>query len=163
MSNSMSGKKGVVLYLVLASILVALVLASTILNLILNQARFSHHEVSRVQAYYAALAGANYAFEGVRSGNPPSCWLPSSTTTTHYICKTGGTGACATPGSCDLTDDKLPLSVSQVAISLCGTSDPSLPCCLANPRTCTENACCDTWPANTLKIASKAIYTYTTP
>jgi len=143
----MSGKKGMVLYMVLASILVALVLASSILNLILSQSRFSHHQTSRVQAYYAALAGANYAFERLRSGNQPSCWPASpSTDTTHYICKS--VGSC-TAGPCDLNDDSLPHSVSQVNITVCGT--------------CAPPTCCGTGPSGTLKISSKATYTYTPP
>jgi len=114
----MFGKKGMVLYMVLFSILVALALASSILNIILSQASFSRHEISRVQAYYAALAGANYAFERLRSGNQPSYWQASDTTNTnHCICRTGGTCTYpypdgSTPHTCDsaqgdIIDDNL--------------------------------------------------------
>ena len=169
MPNSILNKKGMVLYMVLASILVALVLASSILNLILSQASFSRHEVKRVQVYYSALAGANYAFERLRSGSQgpdksPPCWPapPAGATydTTRCIYKTGvtGTGICpAAPGSCDLIDDSLPRSVSQVAITLCGTSLPA--CCSSDKRTCSIPACCDTAPSGTLKIISTATYT----
>ena len=124
-----------VLYMVLVSILVALTLASGILNLILSQASFSHHEVSRMQAYYAALAGANYALERLRSGNEPSCW-PTSGDYTRKICRSGGT--CT--DSCDPIDDSLPRIISQITITVGGTG-----------------------PGGTLKISSKATYTYTPP
>jgi hypothetical protein len=63
-----SSRNGVVLYMVLVSILAAMVIASSILSIILSQARLSLHETNRVQAYYAALAGANYAIEKLRTG-----------------------------------------------------------------------------------------------
>ncbi len=157
----MSGKKGMVFYLVLVSIIVALVLASAILNIILSQATFSRHQASRVQAYYAAMAGANYAFEKLRSGNQPSYWYRPSpdpnVTYTHCICRSAPFNTCTYPDSTihtcatdqgDIIDDVLlfvpPTSsdprrhsaVSQVAITVGGTG-----------------------PGGTLKISSKATYT----
>jgi hypothetical protein len=135
MPKLLINKKGIVLYMVLVSILAALVLASSILNIILSQSSFSHHEASRVQAYYAALAGANYALERLRSGNEPSCWSTSGTYT-RKICRSGGT--CTDP--CDPIDDTLPRIISQITIDVGGTG-----------------------PGGTLKISSKATYTYTPP
>lgn len=61
-------KRGIAIYLVLGALIMAVVLARVVLNIILNQASVSHHRQSRVQAYYAAQAGVNYALEKLRTG-----------------------------------------------------------------------------------------------
>ncbi len=68
--------KAVVLYMVLATILIVALLASILLNLTLSQARLTHHEVSRIQGFFAAKAGLVYAYEQLRSG----AWPTSSST-----------------------------------------------------------------------------------
>ena len=67
--QAIAGRRGVILLMLLATILVGGILASVIANLITNQARFTHHQVSRVQAYYSALAAMNLAMENLRTGN----------------------------------------------------------------------------------------------
>ncbi len=130
-------RRGVILYMVLVSILVAVIIASSILNIILSQSRFTYHETSRVQAYYAAMAGLNYAFDNIRSGTNPSCWyVPSSSSYTHYIYKTGATG-------CDI-NDTLPSSILQVAVTVSPGTGPG-----------------NTLPSATL--SAKATYTYIAP
>jgi Tfp pilus assembly protein PilX len=62
-------KKGVVLLIVLGTLLVVASLATVILSLILSHARLTHHQTSRIQAYYAAMAGVNYALEQLRTGS----------------------------------------------------------------------------------------------
>mgnify|MGYP001608167276 CR=1 FL=1 len=106
-------QKGVIMYLVLVSVLMTIVLAGIILNIITSNARFSHHQVSRVQAYYAAMAGVNYAVERLRSGSEASCW-PATGIISRKICRTGGT--CISV--CDPIDDTLPPSISQIDISV---------------------------------------------
>lgn len=68
-------KKGVALFMVLATILIVVVLANVVLNIAASQSRLTHHEVSRIQAYYAAQAGMVYALEKLRNGtwNSGSC------------------------------------------------------------------------------------------
>src|SRR3989338_8459923 len=61
-------KRGVVLFIVLGTLLVVVSLATVILSLILSHARLTHHQTSRIHAYYAALAGMNYAIEKLRVG-----------------------------------------------------------------------------------------------
>jgi Tfp pilus assembly protein PilX len=141
MPKLLINKKGIVLYMVLVSILAALVLASSILNIILSQSSFSHHEASRVQAYYAAVAGVNYAIERLRTG----CWTGSIPTryicrsnTSPQVCSTTFCDSCANT-SCNPIDDNLPAIIQRVDISV---SDAS-----GNP------------PSRT--ISAKAIYTYT--
>jgi Tfp pilus assembly protein PilX len=62
-------KKGVVLLVVLGTILLVVILANIILNSMSSQSRLTHHQVSRIQAYYAAQAGMNYALERLRIPN----------------------------------------------------------------------------------------------
>ncbi len=64
--------KAVVLYMTLATILIVALLAAILLNLTLSQSRLTHHQVSRIQAYYAAKAGIVYAVEQLRSGGSTS-------------------------------------------------------------------------------------------
>ncbi len=62
-------KKGIVLFLVLGTLLVVVSLAAVMLSLILSHARLTYHQTSRIQAYYAAMAGTNYALEKLRIGH----------------------------------------------------------------------------------------------
>lgn len=55
--------------MVLGTLLVVVILANVILSTILSQSRLTHHQISRIQAYYAAMAGMNYALEQLRLGN----------------------------------------------------------------------------------------------
>lgn len=54
--------------MVLMTLLVTAILGTILLNFMSSQTRFTHHQVSRIQAYYAALAGMNYAYERLRTG-----------------------------------------------------------------------------------------------
>lgn len=69
MSRSYLTHKGIALYIVLATLLIVIILANVVLSIILSQSRLTHHQVSRIQSYYACLAGMNYAFEQLRRGN----------------------------------------------------------------------------------------------
>lgn len=60
--------RGVALFMVLVTILMVLVLANVVLSLVANQNRLAHHEISRMQALYAAQAGMVYALEKLRNG-----------------------------------------------------------------------------------------------
>ncbi|MFC1804225.1 hypothetical protein ACFLZ3_00100 [Candidatus Omnitrophota bacterium] len=85
--------RGVVLLMVLGTVLVVTILANVIMGIMLSQSRFTHHKVSRIQAYYAALAGANFAIENLRTGNwnQPGTFplndpdIPFSNTTTIVV------------------------------------------------------------------------------
>jgi len=68
--------------MVLGTIIIVAILITVILSIISSQSRITQHQVSRIQAYYAAQAGMNYALEMLRTGlwtfNPPfnSCQDP---------------------------------------------------------------------------------------
>lgn len=72
--NKLKGfaKKGIALVMVLGTLLVVVILAVIILNIILSHSRLTQHQVGRIQAYYAAMAGINYALEQLRTGNWPA-------------------------------------------------------------------------------------------
>ena len=97
-------KKGVTLLLILALILAVIVLANIALVLISSQARFTHHQVSRIRAYYAAQAGINYTLERLRVGD----WVPDSVNT-YYCINDNGTTMTCTNGS--ISDDDIPFGV----------------------------------------------------
>lgn len=60
--------KGVALLVILCMLFVVAALAAIILNSMLSQSRLTHHQISRIQAYYANLAGINYAMDKLRTG-----------------------------------------------------------------------------------------------
>ena len=102
-------KKGIMLFIVLGTLLVVMTFASIILSLILSHARLTHHQTSRIQAHYAAMAGINYALEKLRLGNDPN-WQAG--TYTHKLCRSG----CAEAG--DINDSDLPSSIQRVEITV---------------------------------------------
>jgi len=95
--------KAVALYLVLGTLIVVVILARVMLAVILTQTRISRHHAGRIQAYYAAQAGMNYAREKLRTG----AW--------HY----NGPGDNSCPPTavgvaspCDITESELPASIT---------------------------------------------------
>lgn len=54
---------------VLGIILVAVFLANVVLNIIGSHPRLTHHQISRIQAYYAAWAGISYAYDRITAGD----------------------------------------------------------------------------------------------
>lgn len=90
-------KRGVVLFIVLAALMVVIVLANIILSIMSSQSRLTHHEVSRIQAYYASFAGMNLAYDGLRTGN----WTMPAVGTSYdtYLCRatTSNVNCASTP------------------------------------------------------------------
>ena len=62
------GNRGAALAVILGTILVVVVLANILLNFMLSQNRLTHHQISRIQAYYAGMGAMNYALERLRKG-----------------------------------------------------------------------------------------------
>jgi Tfp pilus assembly protein PilX len=74
----MRARKAVALTVVLTMLVVVLTLAYIVASLISNQSRITRHQLERTRAYYAGLAGANLAIDGLRylnwaSGNRSLC------------------------------------------------------------------------------------------
>ncbi len=73
-------RKGVILFIVLGVIIVSVVLATVVLRIISSQSRLTHHQVSRIQALYAAKAGMVLAFDKLRRGD----WVQNATAINYY-------------------------------------------------------------------------------
>jgi Tfp pilus assembly protein PilX len=67
-------QKGLILFIVLAVLVIAIILAGTILGIISNQSRITQHQSSRIRAYYAAKAGINLAWDKLRNES----WSPGN-------------------------------------------------------------------------------------
>ncbi len=99
----MKSKKGVTLIIVLGLILIVAILANVALSIISSHIKFTHHRVSRIRAFYAAQAGAVYAFEKLRLGND-STWIPApGVTITKRLCS---------EVTCDVVDEDVPFLVT---------------------------------------------------
>lgn len=117
MSSINLNKKGVVLFMVLGTLLVVIILANVVLAIISSQSRLTHHQVSRIQAYYAAQAGMNLALENLRTGT----WTFSPT------------NSCPDTTPCIVTDSDFPVSVQSVNVIFC----PSGSTCTGTTVACT--------------------------
>ena len=107
------GNKGIVLFIVLVTLLITVILANIIIALMASQSRLTHHQVSRIQAYYADYGAMNYAFDKMRRNDPvwPKPVLGDSYT--HVLCRTAG----SVPG-CDVIEPNLPLSINSITITV---------------------------------------------
>ena len=103
-----SNRKGVILFIVLGTIIVVATLSTVILRIILSQTRLTHHQVSRIQAQYAAKAGINYALEMLRTNDPD--W-PSTGEYTRIMRRSGSS-------SPDFNEPSLPASIDNVEITV---------------------------------------------
>lgn len=102
-------QKAVALFLVIAVVLVTSILAEVVLSLIQRQGRLTHHQTSRIRAYYAAQAGMNYAIEMLKAGT----WVADNAAI-RYACINGCVDAVAATYA--VTDADIPYSV-QVRIN----------------------------------------------
>ena len=108
------GKKGVVLFFVLAMLLVVVILANVVLNLITSHFKLSDHEVRRTQAFYAAQAGINYAYEQLRLGN--ASWLTTTNPKDVRICGNAFSALCSGPN--DFVEPFFPAPINYVLITI---------------------------------------------
>jgi Tfp pilus assembly protein PilX len=113
-------KKGIALYLVLMVLLVVIIFANIILSLVSSQSSLTTHQTKRIQAFYAAQAGINYALEALRindtnwTGSPPF-----NSNITHYMCRSNTTGfPCDAnlTNSANITEPSLPTSINYIQI-----------------------------------------------
>jgi len=126
--------KGMILLMVLSTILIVVALANVILTLITSQSRLTHHQVSRIQAYYAAQAGMNYALERLRNGS----WTFSP-------------NSCLGPADCIISDNNFPPAIREVRIIFCPAGSVCAPVTTICSPPAGLNFC----------INTTAIYTYT--
>lgn len=131
-------KKGIVLFIVLGVVLITATLAAVVINLVLSHYRFTHHQFSRIQAYYASMAGINYAIEMLRIGPVAGGWVSTD---------------CPSPGGCPIPNDsQLPPSIQQpILIILTPSCAPGPGCNCPTPPAPAGGAC----------ISARTVYTYT--
>jgi hypothetical protein len=130
---NLKSNKSVAIFLVVVTIIVVLVLATFLLNVMTNQSRLTHHQISRIQAFYACKAGINYTLDKLRLGTSTGGW---------------NTASCPSPGGCTYTDSDFPSSISskQVVITIIPSGQPG----------------CLTPPAGSIAcISASTTYTYT--
>ena len=77
------------LFIVLGVIMVLALLSTVIMRVVSNQSRLTHHQVSRIQAMYAAKAGVLYALDKLRRNDDPTCVAAGG-----WTMKSSGPGAC---------------------------------------------------------------------
>ena len=128
------------MYMVLATLMVVVVLANVVLTIIASQSRLTHHQVSRIQAYYASMAGINYATEMLRLGPAVGGWDANS-------CPANT--PCSVP--LDLSQDFHPAAIKNVSVVIVGDGliDGTFDC---------QNS-----PGNTACIYSTVDYAYQNP
>jgi Tfp pilus assembly protein PilX len=100
-------KKGVILFIVVGVIMVVAILATVMLRVIANQSRLTHHQISRIQAQYAARAGVIYALDKLRRNDDASC-----------VSAGGWTMRSSGSAACDVIEPDLPNSVLDVVITV---------------------------------------------
>jgi len=136
MHRSKSNEKGLAIFMVLGILLVVTVLANVVLTIISSQARFTHHQVSRIKAFYATQAGVNYALEKLRRGE----WTYSPV------------NSCPKNSPCEIPDADL----SQTEIIFCPDGDR----CAFPPAPDSEAPICIPPSGLTFCIRANTTYTY---
>ncbi len=114
-SKQKQDKKGVVLFIVIGTVFIVIFLANVVLSIITSHSRLTHHQVSRIQAYYASMAGVNYALEMLRIGSPTG-WTVNS---------------CLPPNGCpipfNLANDFHPASIKSVSVIIRASGSAGCP------------------------------------
>lgn len=102
-------RKGVLLFIVLATIILVAILSIVILRIMLSQSRLTHHQISRIQGQYAAKAGINYALDKLRRNDDPN-W-PATGQYTRIMYRLGGSAP-------NFSEPNLPNSIDRVEITV---------------------------------------------
>ena len=107
MRDNINNKKAVALFVVLATLFIVIALAKVLLNIFLSHGRLTQHQIGRIQAYYASMAGINYAYESLRTG----AWtIPASSGSYSWTLCNG----------CAIDEKKFPPAVSNVTVTITG-------------------------------------------
>lgn len=138
------GKRGIVLFIVLGMLLIVVALAGVILNIVNSQARLTHHQASRIQAYYVAQAGMIYAAERLRT----AAWTFSDTS-----------NSCPVGTPCIVTDNQFPGSIG----SFDGSANRQFRIVFCPAGTTCNNNPCNPPAGISFCIQATTVYTYTAP
>jgi Tfp pilus assembly protein PilX len=102
-------RRGIILFIVIMVVMVVAILSTIILRVVTNHSTLTHHQVSRIQAEYAAKAGVIYALDTLRRNDAAAaaCWAGGG-----MIMRKAGLAACV------VLEPNLPSSVTQVNITV---------------------------------------------
>jgi Tfp pilus assembly protein PilX len=106
-------KKGMILFIVIGIIMVVVVLSTVILRVATVHARLTHHQVTRIQAQYAAKAAVIYTLYKMHEDPTWFATTPASPVT-KTMCR----------GGCDINEPLLPSSIQSISITI---YDPAAP------------------------------------
>jgi Tfp pilus assembly protein PilX len=131
------GKKGVVLMIILGVVLIVALLGGVILNIVLSQSRLTHHQISRIQAYYASQAALNYAIEKLRNGE----WVAGTNCTGAPACTPTAVwpvGAAVNNFYLDTANDYFPASIQGMTLIITPAqyTVPANPCYFNDRKAC---------------------------
>ena len=87
--------------------MVVAVLSTAMLRIVSNQARLTHHQVSRIQNIYAIKAAIVYATDKLRRNDDP-LWPATGPNYVRTMCRSG----------CHINEADLPLSVERIDITV---------------------------------------------
>lgn len=122
MVKASTDKAGIALLIVLSTIILVTLLALVMLRPLASHARLTHHQVSRIQAYYAALAGMNYAYDRLRVGDPnwPVPPPPNSMSPGYYLrdLRCDPAEAACTINSGEIDEVNFPHTIRSVLIAV---------------------------------------------
>jgi Tfp pilus assembly protein PilX len=134
-SKSNLNKKGVILFMILAILLIVAIVVHGILNFVLSHYQQTLHRARRIKAYYAAMAGINLAMDKLRRGD----WTAETTGKNYKICHSCPDSDCntTTSGDCDVTN----LSIINNANAAYNLTELELPYNVAITLTGTSSNC----------------------
>ncbi|MFH0917616.1 MAG: hypothetical protein V1830_00605 [Candidatus Omnitrophota bacterium] len=139
-------KRGIILFIVIGIIMVVVILSTVILRVTTVHARLTHHQVTRIQAQYAAKAGILLALDKLRKND--AAWIPAlpNGSVVKNMCQKVAAATsecnCSAP---DITESSLPNSINCVKITVYGPA-------AAAPNQGLEGS---------QKVTASAVYTYT--
>jgi len=145
-------KKGIALLTVLVVLLVVVALANGMLNIMLNQSRLTHHNVSRIQAYYAGIAGMKLAYENLRTTTWP---IPTAGNPVwHCMSLNGAMPQCA-GDTAPIIEASLPGSIQYVIVRVAFRGEA-----INNPANGAPWPACNPPTGVNTCVNAQAVYTY---
>ena len=128
-------KRGAILFIVIGIIMVVVILTTVTLSIVSNHSRLTYHQVSRIQAEYAAKAGLVFALEKLRFGT----WTYSPT------------NSCPVSTPCVISETGFPGSILSVSVVFVPSGSQRL----------VDSPHCSPPPGNSFCVSSTADFQYT--
>ncbi|MDD2751863.1 MAG: hypothetical protein PHN59_01870 [Candidatus Omnitrophica bacterium] len=97
MKRLVYNQKGVAMVMALSMVILAIILANVVMNIMLSHGRLTRHQVGRIEAYYAGLAGVNLAIDSIMRGHDG--WDVGNST--HNLCNPASAACLTRPNRID--------------------------------------------------------------